>query len=58
MLSRDKIYKIASQVILTGDLSDNELVEFCQIANKNYRAGSPIFNDEDYDFIFIAELVK
>jgi len=58
MLSRDKIRKITNQEILIGDLIDKELLEFCEIANKNYRAGSPIINDEDYDFIFIAELVK
>ena len=58
MLSREKIIEITNQTILVSDLSDSELAKFCQIANQNYRAGSPIISDEDYDFIFIAELIK
>jgi len=58
MLSHKKIIEITNQTILISDLSDAELAEFCQIANQSYRAGSPIIKDEDYDFLFIAELTK
>ena len=58
MLSNKKIKEIANQDILISDLSDVELVDFCSIANKNYRDGKPIISDEDYDFIYLFELTK
>ena len=58
MLSNKKIKEIANQDILISDLSDVELVDFCSIANKNYRDGKPIISDEDYDFIYLFELNK
>ena len=58
MLEENKIQGIASEIILVDDLSDQELLEFCEIANQRYRAGSPIITDENYDFIFISELAK
>ena len=58
MLSDKKIDDIANQVLLVSDLSDEELLEFCMFANQRYRIGSPIINDQDYDFIFIFELTK
>jgi len=56
MLSNIKVQSIASQDILVSDLSDEDLIEFCMIANQKYRAGKSIISDEDYDFIFIASL--
>jgi DNA ligase (NAD+) len=38
------------------DLSNDELAEFCQIANLAYRSGSSIISDQDYDFIYLAAL--
>ncbi|MBE8189802.1 MAG: DNA ligase [Candidatus Thioglobus sp.] len=56
MLAKTTIAKITQQKILLGDLSDAELGEFCQVANRQYRLGKPIISDQDYDFIYLAEL--
>ena len=58
MLSKKKVKEIAKQNVLIGDLSDNELAEFCIIANQMYRDGKPIVSDQDYDFVFLAALTK
>ena len=58
MLTNIKIQDIADQKILISDLTDDDLLEFCQIANQRYRDGSPIISDEDYDFVFNLELSK
>ena len=58
MLTNIKIQDIADQKILISDLTDDDLLEFCQIANQRYRDGSPIISDEDYDFVFNSELSK
>ena len=58
MLTNIKIQDIADQKILISDLTDDDLFEFCKIANQRYRDGSPIISDEDYDFIYIPELSK
>ena len=58
MISKKKVEEIAKQNVLIGDLSDNELAEFCIIANQMYRSGEPIISDQDYDFVFLAALTK
>lgn len=58
MLTDKQIQDISAQITLVSDLSDDNLLEFCQLANQKYRAGSPIITDENYDFIFISELSK
>jgi len=58
MLSKQKIKNITNQSLLISDLSDDDLIEFCIIANQSYRDGNPIISDENYDFIFIHELTK
>ena len=58
MLTDKKIQNIANQSLLLGDLSDDELAEFCIVANQYYRDGRPIVSDQDYDFVFLAELLK
>ena len=58
MLSKKTVEKIANQNILISDLSDDELAEFCIIANRMYRDGESIVSDQDYDFVFLAELAK
>ena len=58
MLSKKTIEKIANQNILISDLSDDELAEFCITANQMYRDGESIVSDQDYDFVFLAELAK
>ncbi len=39
-------------------LNDSELIGFLEIANFLYRAGDQIISDQEYDFIFLAELQK
>jgi len=58
MLTNLQLLDIANQKLLIGDLTDHELLEFCRVANERYRNGNPIISDENYDFIFIPELVK
>ncbi len=58
MLSKKTVEKITTQKTLISDLSDDELLDFCIIANQMYRKGEPIVSDEDYDFVYIAELGK
>ena len=58
MLSNKKIKEITNQIILVNELSDSDLENYCSFANQSYRDGAPIISDEDYDFIYIAELSK
>ena len=58
MFTNSQIKDIANQEIKISDLTDLDLLEFCIIANQEYRNGSPITSDENYDFIFIHELSK
>ena len=58
MLSKKTVEKITNQDSLISDLSDDELAEFCIIANQMYRDGESIISDQDYDFVFLAELAK
>ena len=58
MLSKKKVEEIANQNILISDLSDDELAEFCIIANQMYRDGEPIVSDQDYDFFFLSALTN
>ena len=55
-LDEEKIAAIAERRIDEGKLSDDELVEFLEVANALYRGGAEIVNDGEYDFTFIAEL--
>lgn len=55
-LSEEKLEAIAERRIDEGSLSDDELVEFLQVANALYRGGAQIISDAEYDFTFIAEL--
>ena len=48
--------KIIKRDLVVNDLSDEQLGEFCEYANAQYRAGSPVITDEDYDFIFLKAL--
>jgi DNA ligase (NAD+) len=50
------INQIIQQEILTDDLSDDDLADFCQTANLAYRSGNPIISDQDYDFIYLPAL--
>ena len=38
MLTEKQIQDISNDVTLVNDLSDDDLVEFCNIANQRYRA--------------------
>ncbi len=37
-------------------ISDDQLLAFLQLANLLYRSGEPVVADDDYDFIYLAEL--
>ena len=56
MLSEERLKGIVSKKVLLKNIDNNELIEFCTIANKFYRSGRPIISDSDYDFLFLAEL--
>ena len=58
MLTKIQIQDITNQRIMISDLTDDDLLEFCKIANQKYRDGNPIISDEDYDFIYALELSK
>ena len=55
-LAKVIIEKIIQQQILTDDLTDDDLAQFCQTANFAYRSGEPIISDKEYDFIYLAAL--
>ena len=50
--------KIINKDLLVGDLSDQQLAEFCEYANIQYRAGHQVISDEDYDFLYLKALKK
>lgn len=55
-LTADTLLAIARRQREPSQLSDNELLEFLQLANLLYRGGEPLIADEDYDFRYLAEL--
>jgi DNA ligase (NAD+) len=57
-LSEGLIKQIIQQKVSLDEIADADLAEFCQQANTAYRAGNPIISDQDYDFIYLAELKK
>jgi len=58
LINLKKIQLLIDRKIVPSDLDLSELEYFCELANKKYRSGSPIINDEDYDFLFFKELKK
>ena len=50
--------RILANELTINDLSDEEIIDFCILANQSYRDGNPIVSDKDYDFIYLAELKK
>jgi len=55
----DKItQKIINKDLLAEDLSEEQLGDFCEYANAQYRAGYPIISDADYDFVYLKALKK
>ncbi|MDB3972110.1 DNA ligase, partial [Candidatus Thioglobus sp.] len=55
-LSQQTIDQIIRQEILVDDLSDQDLAQFCELANATYRDGNPIVSDQDYDFVYLPVL--
>ncbi|WPE16804.1 BRCT domain-containing protein [Candidatus Thioglobus autotrophicus] len=55
-LSQQAINQIIRQEVLAGDLSDQDLAQFCELANAAYRDGNPIITDQDYDFVYLPAL--
>ncbi|MFV1976287.1 MAG: BRCT domain-containing protein [Candidatus Scalindua sp.] len=56
ILTEEKVSQIAERAIDVDTLSDDQLVEFLEIANAAYRGGVRIISDEDYDHIYIDSL--
>lgn len=57
-LNEERARSVIDGELSVGNLSDDELLEFLEMANTAYRAGTPIVSDSDYDFVFRAELEK
>src|SRR4051794_18150840 len=55
-LTEESVEAIATQQIDHTDLSDEQLVEFLEVANALYRGGAQIISDEEYDFTFLDDL--
>ena len=55
-LSDEKKLNILNKKILVEDLTNEELADFCIYLNSEYRAGTPVVTDEDYDFIYLKAL--
>ena len=58
MLNEKKIQDISSKIILVSDLSDEELLECCIVANQRYRTGNPIITDEDSENFLFRSLLN
>ena len=57
MLTEERVFEIAGRP-LDLELPDFELEEFLKIANALYRGGEEIVTDNEYDFVFLAELKR
>jgi len=55
-LTEEEIDAIAKGQLKETDLSDDQLVEFLEVANALYRGGVEIVPDDAYDFTFLSEL--
>lgn len=55
-LSEQDLAVIAEGDREPGDLDLEELVEFLEVANILYRGGELLITDQEYDFVFLAEL--
>lgn len=55
-LTEEQVDAIASRQIDETELTEDQLVEFLEIANALYRGGLQIITDAEYDFTFISEL--
>ena len=57
-LSQSKLESLRQNSRPIDTLSDAELIDFLKIANVLYRGGESIISDDEYDFIYLAELQK
>ncbi|HIJ86993.1 MAG TPA: DNA ligase [Desulfuromonadales bacterium] len=55
-LTEEQVDAIAGRQIDETELTDDQLVEFLEIANALYRGGSQIISDAEYDFTFLTDL--
>jgi DNA ligase (NAD+) len=55
-LTEEQVDAIVKGQIKETELSDDELVEFLEVANSLYRGGAGIISDAEYDFTFLSEL--
>ncbi|QWF72129.1 DNA ligase [Methylomonas paludis] len=57
-LTEARFAELLAQPPSLTSLSDAELLNILQIANALYRGGEPVLSDDDYDFIYLAELQR
>ncbi len=57
-LTEEEVKDIAAGILALDKIDDEQLVEFLTVANLLYRGGEQLITDEQYDFIFLAELQK
>lgn len=57
-LTEQQVIDLVHRQADVNPLSDDQLLEFLKIANATYRGGNRIIPDEEYDFIYLAELRK
>ncbi|MHB8058926.1 MAG: BRCT domain-containing protein [Desulfuromonadaceae bacterium] len=55
-LTEEQVDAIVARQIDETELTDDQLVEFLEIANALYRGGFQIISDAEYDFTFLTEL--
>jgi DNA ligase (NAD+) len=55
-LTEEQVDAIAARQIDESELTEDQLVEFIEIANALYRGGFQIISDAEYDFTFLAGL--
>ncbi len=58
LLTEERLLNIKRHPLHVKTLSEDDLVEFLQIANALYRGGYPLISDANYDGIYLRELKK
>lgn len=55
-LAEEEVSLVMDPAFDVADLGDDQLLEFLELANILYRAGGALLTDQQYDFVFLAEL--
>ena len=57
-LERAELEAVASGKLHVSMIDTDRLLTFLKVTNALYRAGLPLIDDQDYDFVFLAELKR